>query len=57
MQAAEFEAAVKREAAILVERQAREALEKTVAETVAAHEKQIAQLKKQAEAELARLNK
>jgi hypothetical protein len=56
LQAAEFKAAVKREAAVLVERQAREALEKKVTEAVAAHEKEIAKLRRQAEAELAKLN-
>lgn len=56
-QAAEFDAAVRHAAGIMVERQAREALEKQVAEAVAASEKAIAQMKKQAEAELAKLTK
>ncbi|MGI4842315.1 MAG: hypothetical protein ACRYF7_03275 [Janthinobacterium lividum] len=54
---AEYNRRVQEEAKLLVERQAREALEKSVAEAVAAHEKQIAKLKRDAEAELARLNK
>lgn len=54
---AEYERRVKDEAKRLVEQQAREALEKSVAEAVAAHEKQIAKLKRDAESELARLNK
>jgi dephospho-CoA kinase len=56
-QQAEYEADVQRAAAILVERQKREALEQQVADAVAASEKAIAKLRKEAEAELARLTK
>jgi len=56
IQQGEYEAAVKREAAILVERQRREELEKQVADAVAASERAIAKLRKEADAELAKLS-
>lgn len=57
MQAMEFEAAVKHEAAILVERQAREKLEKQIAAEVQEHKRKIAEIEKQAAEAIAKLNK